>query len=115
MSAITVSEAAALLGISRRMMYSLAAPIGPVPCHRFGRRIVFQEPDVLEYQASCRLNATRNAVRSSLSSTAVSAGSVSGLESAFRALGIKPRLTHSTGKNQPASTRQQQGRPAPAT
>lgn len=39
MSAITVSEAAALLGISRRMMYSLAAPIGPVPCHRFGRRI----------------------------------------------------------------------------
>ena len=30
MSAITVSEAAALLGISRRMMYSLAAPIGPV-------------------------------------------------------------------------------------
>lgn len=26
-------------GISRRMMYSLAAPIGPVPCHRFGRRI----------------------------------------------------------------------------
>ena len=36
MSAITVSEAAALLGISRRMMYSLAAPIGPVPCHRFG-------------------------------------------------------------------------------
>ena len=36
MSAITVSEAATLLGISRRMMYSLAAPIGPVPCHRFG-------------------------------------------------------------------------------
>ena len=36
MSAITVSEAVALLGISRRMMYSLAAPIGPVPCHRFG-------------------------------------------------------------------------------
>ena len=36
MSAITVSEAAALLGIRRRMMYSLAAPIGPVPCHRFG-------------------------------------------------------------------------------
>ena len=32
MSAITVSEAVALLGISRRMMYSLAAPIGPVPC-----------------------------------------------------------------------------------
>ena len=38
MSAISVSEAA-LLGISRRMMYSLAAPIGPVPCHRFGRCI----------------------------------------------------------------------------
>ena len=36
MSTITVSEAAAILGISRRMMYSLAAPIGPVPCHRFG-------------------------------------------------------------------------------
>lgn len=47
-------EAAEVLGISARHMYSLAAPGGPIPCTRIGRRIIFDLPDLLEFKASCR-------------------------------------------------------------
>src|SRR3569832_1568680 len=92
---------AAVLGISSRQVYELAAPCGPIPCLRSGRRGVFEEADVLEFKQSCRSTATANVVRSSLSSIAayrVPEGSA--LASAFRKLRLKPKLTPTTGKSQ---------------
>nr|KAJ8740681.1 helix-turn-helix domain-containing protein [Delftia sp. PS-11] len=101
---ISVKDAAALLGVSARKVYDLAAPSGPIPCYRIGRNINFDETDILEYKQQCRSVVTNRAVRSSLSSTASSTACVSALESAFRKLGVQPRLTNTTAKNQRAST-----------
>lgn len=44
---LTMREAAAMLGISLRKMYDLAAPAGPIPCYRLGKRITrFDKKDV---------------------------------------------------------------------
>lgn len=43
---MTASEAAAFLGISTRALYDLAAPAGPLPCSRIGRRVVFELADL---------------------------------------------------------------------
>ena len=83
---MNASQAAAILGVSSRAVYDLAAPAGPIPCTRIGRRVVFDEADILEFKHACRSTATANVVRSSLSSTASSpAPAVSGLASAFQA------------------------------
>lgn len=107
---MNADQAAEVLGVSRRQVYALAAPGGPIPCTRIGKRIIFDMPDILEFKQSCRSTATNNRVRLSLSSRAVSTGSASGLQSAFLALGIKPKLTHSTGKSRRSSTPPPQGR-----
>lgn len=85
---MNADQAAEVLGVSRRQVYALAAPGGPIPCTRIGKRIIFDMPDILEFKQSCRSTETKNRVRSSLSSVAVSTASVSGLQSAFHALGI---------------------------
>ena len=36
---MTPYEAAATLGVSAEKVYSLAAPRGPIPCSRIGRRV----------------------------------------------------------------------------
>lgn len=52
---MTALEAAEILGVDRRTMYDLAAPRGPIPCYRMGRRCVrFEETDLQEYLQSCR-------------------------------------------------------------
>jgi len=43
---LSVTEAAKRLGVSARTVYDLAAPAGPIPCHRIGRRIVFSDDDL---------------------------------------------------------------------
>ena len=48
---MTADQVAATLGISARKVYDLAAPAGPLPCTRIGRRVVFDEADVLEFKA----------------------------------------------------------------
>ena len=50
---MNVKDAANLLGVSPGKVYALAAPGGPIPCHRIGKRIIFDRSDVLEYQQSC--------------------------------------------------------------
>ena len=45
---MTADQVAATLGISARKVYDLAAPAGPLPCTRIGRRVVFDEADILE-------------------------------------------------------------------
>ena len=99
--------AAAMLGVSKGMVDRLAAPHGPIPCSRIGRRIIFNKRDLTEYLAKCRFTEKKRAVVSSLSSTALLKVSVSGLESSFQRLGIKPKLTPSTGKSRRGSMQSQ--------
>jgi excisionase family DNA binding protein len=101
---MNIKQAAILLGVSGRMVYTLAAPAGPIPCHRIGRRIIFDPSDVQEFKTSCRSTATKREVVSSLNSTRSLMAKESELLKAFRALGIKPKLTHTTGKNLAGST-----------
>ena|SRR3989304_3145162 len=104
MSAITAANAAKMLGVSAGKVYALAAPAGPIPCTRIGKRIIFDQSDVLEYQASCRYIETKRAVASCSTSPARLKADESALQKSFRALGIKPRPTLLTGRNQPSST-----------
>ena len=102
---ITPAEAAAILGISRRSIYGLAAPGGPIPCTRATvRRISFERSDVEEYKAKCQFTEIKRAAATNLNSTVLSVAADSGLESCFRRLGAEPRLTPSTAKSRPAST-----------
>jgi excisionase family DNA binding protein len=52
---MTVIQASERLGVSRAMVYKLAAPHGPIPCTRIGSRVIFDESDVQDYKASCRV------------------------------------------------------------
>ncbi len=101
---VSPKEAAAYLGVSLRLVYDLAAPHGPIPCYRHGRRIAFNSDDLISYKSSCRSTEIKRAVVSSLNSTVSLAASESALESCFQKLGVKPRLTPTIGRNQPAST-----------
>lgn len=111
---MNAKQAALRLGVSARQVYDLAAPNGPIACMRIGRRVVFEEPDIEEYKRKCRYIATVNAVSSFSSSTAVLQVRVaSGLESAFQRLGLKPRLTPSTGRSPRGCTRSRPERQVP--
>jgi hypothetical protein len=59
---IQPSAAAIILGVSKRQIYDLAAPGGPIPCFRIGKRIVFDAKDLQEYKESCRFTKTRTEV-----------------------------------------------------
>lgn len=52
---MSVIQASEFLGVSRAMVYKLAAPNGPIPCTRIGTRVIFEESDVSAYKASCRV------------------------------------------------------------
>ncbi len=112
---ISPGDAATLLGISRRSVYELAAPHGPIPCTRIGKRISFEHSDVEEYKAKCRFTEIKIAVATALSSTVSLKDKGSELQSCFQKLGVAPKLTPSTAKNRPASMRPQQASNAPST
>ncbi|RXN87975.1 hypothetical protein C7R54_15470 [Achromobacter aloeverae] len=101
---VQAAEAARMLGVSSRHVYDLAAPKGPIPCYRIGKRITFEVADLLEYKQKCRSIEIQNAVSSSLNSTVRLKASESELESVFRKLGLEPRRMPSTGRSQRAST-----------
>lgn len=93
---MNAAQAAEVLGVSPRHVYALAAPAGPIPCTRIGKRIIFDMPDLLAFKESCRCVPAEKLPRLTLSSRTVKASNVSGpseLEKAFLALGIKPRRT----------------------
>lgn len=98
MTLLSVTQAATELGVSPRTVYGLAAPGGPIPCHRIGRRVLFQAQDIQNYLQACRFTQIKRAVVSSLSSTASLKVSESGLENYFRKRGLKPKLTPTTVK-----------------
>ena len=101
---MNVKDASTLLGVSAGKVYALAAPGGPIPCTRIGKRIIFDRSDVLEYQQSCRFTEIKIAARSSLSSTVRLKANESALLKHFQKLGIKPKLMLTTAPNLPAST-----------
>ncbi|NYT26201.1 helix-turn-helix domain-containing protein [Alcaligenaceae bacterium] len=101
---LSVIEAAKRLGVSPRTVYDLAAPSGPIPCHRIGRRIVFSTEDLTEYLHQCRYTEIKREVATFLSSTVSLRASGSGLENYFRKRGREPKLTPTTAKNRRDST-----------
>jgi excisionase family DNA binding protein len=94
---LTAAEVATLLGVSARQVYDLAGS-GALPAYRIGRSVRFEPQDITEYKASCRSRAIKAEVSSSLSLTVGSAEPGSALENAFRALGLKPKLTNMTAR-----------------
>ena len=47
---LTAAEVAEILAIDRRTVYDLAAPLGPIPCYRMGRRCIrFERTDIDVY------------------------------------------------------------------
>lgn len=53
---ITAAEAASILGVSQRAIYDLAAPRGPIPCYRMGRKCIrFDSSDINAYADACKI------------------------------------------------------------
>lgn len=101
---LNVAETAAVLGVAQRTVYDLAAPGGPMPCHRIGRRILFTQEDLAEYIASCRYTETKRAIASSWSSTVPLKASASALQSFSQSREVAPRQTPTTAKSPRGST-----------
>lgn len=101
---ISVTQAASKLGVAQRTIYDLAAPAGPIPCHRIGRRILFSPDDLTEYLQSCRYTEIKREVATFLNSTDKLKVSESALENYFRKRGRAPKLTPTAAKNRPDST-----------
>ncbi len=47
--AVPAGEAARMLGVSPRTLWSLTAPRGPIPVCRVGRRVLYRVPDLEAY------------------------------------------------------------------
>jgi excisionase family DNA binding protein len=90
---LTVEEAAALLGVAPRTMYSLAAPAGPLPSYRIGRSLRFEQTDVVEYKEQCRCVPAQRVRAPPLRTFTIRASSIDGseLRETFRKLGVKPK------------------------
>lgn len=105
---ITVANAAKILGISLRAAYELAAPKGPIPCYRYGKKCVrFNSTDIREYKESCRFTTTKEINAGDLRLTKLSTKIESGSLSYFRSRGIAVKLKNSTKKKQPDYTEPQ--------
>lgn len=105
---ITAQEAAKVLGVSARMMYSLAAPNGPIPCSRYSAKCVrFSPEDLDEYKKSCLHTSIQQKVAGSLSSTRLSITSESALQKLFRKAGIAPKPMPSQKRKRIDSTKLQ--------
>ncbi|MGE0800956.1 MAG: helix-turn-helix domain-containing protein [Lautropia sp.] len=85
---INALEAAARLGISKRMLYELAAPNGPLPCVRIGRAVRFDPRDIEEFVGKRRSEPAAPAAAVRRVRPAYRAGGID-LEAAFRAAGVK--------------------------
>lgn len=103
---MNAQQAAEFLQVSKRYVYTLAAPDGPIPCLRIGRKVIFDETDLMEFKLSCRSTETKKEAATFSSSRAVSMGAESALQKLFRKRGLEPKLTPTTGKNQHGYIRQ---------
>jgi excisionase family DNA binding protein len=96
---LSVVEAAEILGVSSRKVYTLAASLGgPIPCFKIGRRVIFERSAILDYLESCRCTQVEIQVDRPLISTIVIRPKISGVESNLervcRKLGVNPRPIH---------------------
>ncbi len=94
-----------MLGIAARTVYSI--PEDRLPRYRLGAgagSVRFDPADVKEYLASCRSVGTPRTSVGASSSIATLAVTDTGLADYFRAAGVKPKLTPTTGRKGPGST-----------
>lgn len=95
-SLVRVKEAAAMLGVSIRTVYELAAPGGPIPCYRVGRTLSFASADLDAYLQSCRHEPLAKPVakpgRSSRRLKASDPLGESDLVKLFKSHGITPKM-----------------------
>jgi predicted DNA-binding transcriptional regulator AlpA len=101
MELITAEVAAGMLGISKRMLYDLAAPNGPIPCIRYSVKCVrFDLVDVRAYADSCKCeprDLVKEAGRAYVGSVALKASSPdSELLKLYRQAGTAPKPRPST-------------------
>ena len=90
---LNAKEAAERLGISRGMIYALAAPTDPIPCQRIGRTVRFEIEDIDAYKESCRHAPAKQKVAGvSTMTISYSTPGESGLVSHFRKAGIEPKM-----------------------
>ena len=99
-------EVAAMLGLSARAVYDLADR-GMLACYRLGAgrgAVRFDPEDVEAYRAACRSVGTPATNAGATNSTVSLKGADTDLAAYFRAAGVKPRLTPTTGKSRRGST-----------
>lgn len=88
---ITADEVAKILGVSRGAVYDLAAPKGPIPCVRLGRRCVrFNLADVETHIQKCT-HTQADTLFSVKVSTKAFKVTVSEPQNCFQKLGIVPK------------------------
>lgn len=88
---ITAQDVAARLGISRRMVYDLAAT-GALPSYRFGDAVRFDPADVEAYKQACRVQ--RDPVRGRAPAVTLKLSDPDDdLRRYFERAGVRPRLT----------------------
>ncbi len=105
---LTAQEAAKLLGVSKRMMYDLAAPHGPVPCTRYSTKYVrFKQEDIKDYEKSCQYTSTKPQIVGVSHLTASSPAGESGLQNFFRKAGLEPKRKPMIKKKQQDFLRKQ--------
>lgn len=88
---ITAGEVAKILGVSRSAVYDLAAPKGPIPCVRLGRRCLrFNLADVETHIQKCT-HTQDNTPLNVKASTKTLKVTVSEPQNCFERLGIVPK------------------------
>jgi len=107
---LNAEQAAKILGVSSRNVYSMAAPAGPIPCYRIGKRLCFDERDLQAYKESCRCvpfkmpTPTSSMTIPKLKSSPTGFGpGGSDLEKTFLKLGIKLKRTRTIGRTRRTS------------
>lgn len=103
---LTAAAVAKQLGLARRTVYTLRAR-GDLGGFLFGTSVRFHQSDVDAYIDRCRKcpSATTSATDAGASgSTALFKAAGTDLASYFRSVGVKPKLTNSTGKKARGST-----------
>ncbi|WP_457955296.1 helix-turn-helix domain-containing protein [Achromobacter xylosoxidans] len=93
---IRAKEAAAILGVSLRTAYALAAPGGPIPCYRIGRTLSFALADLEAYLQTCKHEPLPKPVskpgNASIRLKASDPRGESNLVKLFRSHGITPKI-----------------------
>lgn len=98
---MNAAQAANFLGISARLIYSMAAPAGPIPCYRIGKRLSFDEQELQEYKDSCRcvqFKMPTPTLSRTFPKLKASSPDSHGLEKAFLKFGVKLKRERTTGR-----------------